>query len=409
MNSVDIAIVGAGLVGTPLAQVLSQQGWSVALLDAAGPILSGKDSDNNELTDIGGEDHAQKNNARLKQRCTALSLGTSQWLTSKGLWADIAADACAINQVHVSHKGHFGSTRLCAAELNADAVGYVVNNDTLTRTLQHQLKRSDVQLVNHARVSAVTYHDETVSVHYGDNGSHQLQTKLLIAADGVSSVIRKSAGIDTRQVDYDQFAVLGTLELGGAHHHVAYERFTPSGPLALLPRPGPFMSFVDCIEPHERETVLMMGSDEYLQRLQRRFGYRLGRFKAVGPRMVTPLVRIEACEQIAERTVLLGNAMRLLHPVGGQGYNLAMRDVAELVGLLQQNMDTDPGNASLLSQFVENRRKDQNQVVTFTDVLARGFRGEASLPAHVRAFGLISLDAVSPLRQAFARRTMGLS
>ena len=408
MNSVDIVIVGAGLVGTPLAQVLSQQGWSVALLDAAGPTAVGAETGNG-VASIADASAPASNNASLKQRCTALSLGTSQWMTSKGLWADIAADACAISQVHVSHKGYFGSTRLCAAELNCNAVGYVINNKTLTHTLHQQLQGSNVQHVNHARVSAVTYHDDVVAVHYGDNGSQQLRARLLIAADGVSSIIRKSAGIDTRQVDYDQLAVLGALELYGEHLHVAYERFTPSGPLALLPRPGPYMSFVDCIEPHERETVLMMGSNEYLLRLQHRFGYRLGRFKAVGPRTVTPLVRIEACEQVAERTVLLGNAMRLLHPVGGQGYNLAMRDVAELASLLQLSRDADPGHAALLSQFARNRQKDQNQVVTFTDVLARGFRGSASLPAHVRAFGLISLDAVSPLRQAFARRTMGIS
>lgn len=414
MNTVDIAIVGAGLVGTPLAQVLSQQGWSVALLDAAGPVSKATVAAGNGVTsnavDASAIDaSAEKNNTSLKQRCTALSLGTSQWLSSRDLWADVAADACAISQVHVSHKGYFGSTRLCAEELNAEAVGYVVNNDTLARTFQLQLKRSDVQHVHHARVSAVSYDEDVVTVHYGNDDSHQMQAKLLIAADGVSSLVRESAGIDTRQVDYDQLAVLGTIELSGEHHHVAYERFTSSGPLALLPRPGPYMSFVDCIEPHEREAVLMMGSNEYLQRLQQRFGHRLGRFKAVGPRMVTPLVRIEACEQIAERTVLLGNAMRLLHPVGGQGYNLAMRDVAQLVALLQQNTDADPGNELLLSQFVQRRQKDQNQVVTFTDVLARGFRGNASLPAHVRAFGLISLDAVSPLREAFARRTMGLS
>ena len=409
MNSVDIVIVGAGLVGTPLAQVLSQQGWSVALLDAAGPAKPDTETASDGVAAVGVASTPAGNNASLKQRCTALSLGTSQWMASKGLWTDIAPDACAIKEVHVSHKGYFGSTRLCADELNAEAVGYVVNNETLTRTLQQQLQCSEVQHVNHARVSAVTYHDDTVIVHYGDEDIDKLQTRLLIAADGVSSIIRKSAGIDTRQVDYDQLAVLGTLELCGEHHHVAYERFTPSGPLALLPRPGPFMSFVDCIEPHEREALLMMSSDEYIQRLQHRFGHRLGRFKGVGPRMVTPLVRIEACAQVAERTVLLGNAMRLLHPVGGQGYNLAMRDVAELATVLQDNIEGDPGNAALLSQFVRNRRKDQSQVVTFTDVLARGFRGHAGLPAHVRALGLVSLDAVSPLRHAFARRTMGLT
>ena len=144
-------------------------------------------------------------------------------------------------------------------------------------------------------------------------------------------------------------------------------------------------------------------------RLQSRFGYRLGRFAAVGPRFVTPLVRIEASKQCTHRTVLLGNAVRLLHPVGGQGYNLAMRDVAELAHLLQSpGKVNDPGNSQLLAEFIKRRKPDQQRVVQFTDVLARGFRGEATLPGHIRSLGLLGLDTVSPLRREFARRTMGL-
>jgi len=152
-----------------------------------------------------------------------------------------------------------------------------------------------------------------------------------------------------------------------------------------------------------------MNDEQYLARLQQRFGYRLGRFQAVGPRFQTPLVRIEATEQIAPRTLLLGNAVRLLHPVGGQGFNLAMRDVAQLVQLLDAQRQGDPGSAELLSRFVELRKRDQSQVVHFTDLLARGFRGKASLPGHVRASALLALDAVAPLRQQFARRTMGVA
>ncbi|MFK7857558.1 MAG: FAD-dependent monooxygenase [Granulosicoccus sp.] len=393
-NSVDIAIVGAGLVGTPLANVLSRQGWSVALIDAAGPREK-----NNTSPDI------QASRA-LMQRCTALSMGTRQWFESQELWAEVADDACPIKQVHVSHKGYFGSTRLQADELNVDAVGYVVSNETLNRVFLKQLADSSVQHMTGAKVSAVEYTDNVVNIQYADN---TLSARLLIAADGVSSVVRQCAGIDTRQVDYDQCAFLGTVQLQHQHGNIAYERFTDCGPLALLPRPGPYMSFVDCVDSDDREQIASMSDMDYLKRLQTRFGYRLGRFKAVGPRFVTPLVRIEATEQVAQRTVLLGNAARLLHPVGGQGYNLAMRDAAHLSRVLQQYCDADPGNADVLTQFVHARQDDQGQVVQFTDLLARGFRGKAALPAHVRALGLVTLDTFTPLRQRFARRTMGLS
>lgn len=151
----------------------------------------------------------------------------------------------------------------------------------------------------------------------------------------------------------------------------------------------------------------------YLARLQRRFGYRLGRFTAVGPRLVVPLVRIEADAQSAQRTVLLGNAARLLHPVGGQGYNLAMRDVDELTVRLGRqytsSVSDDPGEPQLLADFVAARGSDQRQIVRFTDTLARSFRGHSALPGHIRSAALLGLDTVSPLRSHFARRTMGLS
>ena len=390
MNNVDLAIVGAGLVGTPLANVLARQGWSVALLDA------GNQADRNRAG----------NAQPLTERCTALSLGSRQWLERQGLWAELAGDACAIQQVHVSHKGYFGSTRLDASELDADAVGYVLANASLNSALIEQLSHTRVQYVPDACVNSVVQCDDFVQIGFGEQ---RLNARLLIAADGVSSTVRESVGIHNKQVDYDQYAALGTVQLNRPHRHIAYERFTASGPLAFLPRPGARMSFVDCMDPADRELVSSMTDEQYLARLQQRFGYRLGRLAAVGPRLLTPLVRIEASEQVASRVVLLGNAMRLLHPVGGQGFNLALRDVAQLCNLLSKHLSGDPGEPALLNTFVRLREKDQRQVVSFTDVLARGFRGRAALPAHLRSLGLLTLDSATPLRQRFAQRTMGVS
>ena len=389
---VDIIIVGAGLVGAPLAAALNAAGWSVTLLDA-GPGVANADTESAVEA--------------LHQRCTALSLGTKQWLADQELWQLIADDACAIEHVYVTHKGYFGATRLHAHDLNAEAVGFVVNNQYFSESFLRSFIDSSVKHIVEARVTSVIHHNDHIQVRYGNESA--INAKLLIAADGVSSQVRESAGIQTQHVDYDQVAVLGTVQLKESHNGIAYERFTTSGPLAMLPRPGPYMSFVDCIEPHEQSEVEQLDDTAYLARLQSRFGYRLGRFVAVGPRFLTPLVRIEANEQIAHRTVLLGNAMRLLHPVGGQGYNLAMRDVAELVRLLgEQGESPDPGNSELLARFVEHRAADQKRVVQFTDALARGFRGKSPIFAHVRSLGLMGLDTLSPLRREFAKRTMGL-
>lgn len=400
MRSVDIAIVGAGLVGVPLALVLAQQGWQVALVDAGSkPTDDGAE---------GGDTTAgSDNNAALAQRCTALSIGTARWLAEQGVWKAVAEDACAIGRVDVTHKGYFGATRLDANELQVPAVGYVVDNREYLFKLSQRLDHPLISTLHDSRLTAVERLDGSVQLQL--DGVSALEAKLLIAADGIGSIIRESAGITTRQVDYDQAAVLGMVELGQPHGGVAFERFTPTGPLAFLPRPGQYMSFVDCIDPQSQDAVKAMSSEVYLDRLQRQFGYRLGRLRSVGPRFITPLIRIEATEQIAHRTLLLGNAARLLHPVGGQGYNLAIRDMAELSSQLSGIVNGgDPGDTELLTAFVSRRSSDQRKVVRFTDTLARGFRGKAAWPAHARSAALLGLDLLSPLRRRFAQSTMGM-
>jgi len=416
----DIVIVGAGLVGVPLAQVLAVQGWQVILLDAAGPMPASSTTTTASPSSEGlSEDvskdvskgaqalHTDAPSYELRQRCTAVSLGTRRWFERQGLWSAIADDAAAIRQVVVSHKGYFGTTRLQASEMGVDALGHVLNNRHLVDSLQPLLANAGVEQRTAARVVAVRQEDDCVQVQL-HNGS-SIKTRLLIAADGVGSVVRESVGISTTQVDYQQAAVLSMLKLADAHNDVAHERFTDSGPLALLPRKGPYMNVVDCIEPQEQAAMNELDDAAYLARLQQRFGYRLGRFEAVGPRLVLPLVRIEATAQTASRTVLLGNAMRLLHPVGGQGYNLAMRDVEVLLQLLERERGADPGDAGVLTEFAAARAPDQQRVVRFTDTLARSFRGQAALPGHVRSAALLGLDTLTPLRRRFARQSMGLS
>lgn len=403
LRNVDIAVVGAGLVGLPLAQLLAEKGWSVVLLDAGNSLLEAAPSLTASTSSDAG---AMEFSSSLAQRCTALSLGTQRWFAQHGLWAGVAEDACPIVSVNVSHKGYFGATRLNAEEMHVPAVGYVVNNADFLRAFAQRIAQTSVQYFHNARAISVERSQSGVRLQV--QGAPDIEARLLIAADGVSSLVRESAGISTTQVDYDQAAVLGMVRLSGSHDGVAYERFTASGPLAFLPRPGPFMSFVDCMDPAEQSHIEQMDDNTYLRRLQTRFGFRLGRLQAVGPRFIVPLVRIESDKQIAGRTALLGNAMRLLHPVGGQGYNLAMRDAAQLVEMLGQVGSKDPGEAELLSQWVALRVADQESTVRFTDALARGFRGKAAIPGHIRSAALLGLDLLDPLRQRFAYKTMGL-
>lgn len=385
LTVVDIAIVGGGLVGTPLAIMLAGQGWSVALIEqqSATSLASGS------------------------RGYTALSASTVNTLAIQQLWEHASSDACAIKRVHVSHKGYFGSTQIDSQQHQVDALGYVVDNANFLTSFQTVLEKSSVQRISAATVEQVQYDTASATVHYQQADQRKtLHTRLVIAVDGVSSSLRDAAGIATEHTDYDQVGILGVVKLDQSHHNVAYERFTPSGPLALLPRPGNAASFVYCINPDMQDRLNVLSDDAFRETLQAAFGYRLGKFQSVGKRVFVPLVRIEAKQQVGQRLLLMGNALRLLHPVAGQGYNLAIRDAQ---ALLHDLSDTgiDPGSSELLQQFSDSRKKDHQQVVRMTDLLARTFRGSASIPAHIRALGLLGLDRVPPLRDRFTQRSMG--
>jgi len=381
----DIAIVGGGLVGTPLAIMLSRLGWSVAML----------------------EQQVKSETTPQSKGFTALSDATVGVLNTHQLWQQDNADACAIREVHVSHKGYFGSTHINCDQHAVDALGYVVDNALFLNSFQSALNESEVKQLSGACVSRVEYEQDSASVQYTvKDNAHRLRCKLVVAVDGVSSSIRDAAGIATRQTDYDQVGVLGVVQLSQAHHEVAYERFTSSGPLALLPLPDDRAGFVYCINPDMQASLSAMSEAEFLAHIQSAFGYRLGQFVHASERLFVPLVRIEAVQQQAHRLLLMGNAMRLLHPVAGQGYNLAMRDVAQLLEMLD-NTNLDPGDSALLQTYANSRLDDHRQVVRMTDLLARAFRGKASVPAHVRALGLLGLDCAPVLRNRFALRSMG--
>lgn len=385
ISNVDIAIVGGGLVGTPLAIMLAGRGWSVALIEqqSVAPAALGS------------------------RGYTALSASTVTTLTEQQLWEHALSDACAIKRVHVSHKGYFGSTQIDSEQHQVDALGYVVDNARFLASFQTALEQSSVQRFSGATVEQVEYDTASATVHYQqDNQKHTLQARLVIAVDGVSSNLRDAAGIATEHTDYDQVGILGVVALDRSHNNIAYERFTPSGPLALLPRPDNTASFVYCINPDMQDHLSAMSDDAFLEALQTAFGYRLGQFKSVSKRMFVPLVRIEAKQQVGQRLLLMGNALRLLHPVAGQGYNLAMRDAQGLLNELG-DISIDPGSSTLLNRFAGSRQKDHQQVVRMTDLLARTFRGSASIPAHLRALGLLGLDRVPPLRDKFTQRSMG--
>lgn len=381
----DVLIVGGGMVGASLAIALRNSGLRLGLIEAQ-PLSS-------------------NSQPSFDDRGIALSFGSQRIYQSMGLWPDIAPFATAIKHIHISDRGRFGVTRLSAEAQRVPALGQVLTARELGQTLNQHLQRIDsLQLLCPATVTALSQHPNHVDVQL-DNG-HSVQTRLLVAADGRSSTIRQLLGLDAWQQQYDQVAVTANISTDKAHQGLAYERFTDTGPMALLPMSDKRSSLVWTVRAGQEHELLEASDNEFLSRLQQRFGYRAGRFIRVGQRHSHPLSLMQSDMPVQDRIVFIGNAAHSLHPIAGQGFNLGLRDVAVLADVLHDADDC--GAMSLLHRYQQWRQQDQDQVVKATDNLVKLFSNDVSLLGHLRGAGLALLDALPPLKQKLADRSMGL-
>ena len=267
-----------------------------------------------------------------------------------GLWDEIEAAATPIRSIHVSEKGRFGFAHIDADEQGVEALGYVVINRVLGGVLQAALdQQENIDVLCPARISAVKSDDEKSVVCVDQGGSNrELSCRLLVAADGERSSVRDMLGISATCSDYGQHAVVGNVLPEKAPANRAYERFTESGPLAMLPIADDRAAFVWIVQSSEVEKILALDDTSFTAKLQESFGLRLGRFSKVGARAAYPLGLSKANGLIVRRGVLIGNAAHGLHPVAAQGFNLGLRDVAALSDCIadtRSNGVVDPGNA----------------------------------------------------------------
>jgi 2-octaprenyl-6-methoxyphenol hydroxylase len=388
----DIAIVGGGLAGATLACALGASRYRVALLEAQAA----------DQVDRPGYD----------ERTVALAFGSRRILEGLSLWSAIAHAAIPIKTIHVSERGRFGATRLRHAEEGVEALGYVVPNRQIARALHARVAaQQNVQVVAPARVAEVMPRASHVSLAFTAEPESELQSlrcRLLVAADGADSVVRRCLEIGLSVNDYAQTAIVANVTPSRHHGFTAFERFTETGPLALLPMSEERCSLIWTHAPRAASIALRWSDSEFLDALQACFGYRLGRLQQVGKRQAYPLKLSVAREFVRPRVALIGNAAHTLHPVAGQGFNLALRDVAQLVELLMRPSIDDPGDDATLRRYADFRRADVRRTVRFTDTLARAFINPFKPIAYARAAGLLTLDCVPPLRHALARQTMGL-
>ncbi|WP_410505411.1 2-octaprenyl-6-methoxyphenyl hydroxylase [Halomonas sp. ANAO-440] len=395
-RNVDIAIVGGGLVGASLACALAplieRHGLRVAVIEAA-PMLDAVSAPWQPSFDA---------------RSSAIAQGSAQRFRDMGLWPAMAEQAASISRIHVSERGRLGVTRLLAEELGQTALGYVVPNAWMGRVLHHRL--AELPLAWHCPASVERIEPESEGYCLTLSDDSELVAGLTVLADGGRSGLKERMGIGSDEVPYDQVALIANVEMSQPHGGTAYERFTREGPIALLPLPGQQMALIWTHEAGREGPRLALGEGDFLAELQRAFGDRAGRFRRVGSRHAYPLSLVTAREAIRPGLAVLGNAAHSLHPVAGQGFNLALRGVTDLVAALELALDNGEavGGMLTLRDFEARRIVDRHNVVRFSDGLVRLFGIDNTPLSHLRAAGLVGLNLVGPLRRGLARRAMGL-
>ena len=383
-GSFDIAIVGGGMVGASLAAALANLEVTTALIEAV--------------------PHDAASQPSFDERTTALSNGSRRILETLGVWPAVAREATPIAKVHVSDQGHFGFARIDAAEQGLASLGHVVPNRALGAALWAALSaRTDVRVFCPARVDRVEVRKDSVEL---DLAQTSIDARLVVAADGADSAVRRAFGVEADVRDYHQTAVITTVLPARFHDHVAYERFTASGPLALLPLSDGRCSLVLTLTRAMAEAAMRWTDEEFLAEVQRRFGFRLGRFLKVGRRAAYPLALSRARATSAGRCAIVGNAAQGLHPVAGMGFNLGLRDAASLAELVAEHR-SDLGGAAFASAYDAWRAADRREIIGFTDGLIRLFGAPWGPVRHLRNLGLLAFDLLPPAKAALSSLSTG--
>ncbi len=389
---VDIAIIGGGLVGASLAVALAPLKLRVLLIESQTPPASKPSWD---------------------ERCIALNAASQRIVEGLGLWTALSAEAEPIRSTHISERGRFGVARFTAEEAGLPALGYNVPLRAIGATFAAPLPDIEgLQLLAPARLQRLQLGDsEAVLGITSADGEREVRASLVVAADGARSTVRELLGIGAESRDYRQSAIVTAVRPKRAHAGVAYERFLPTGPIALLPKPddefGHACSLVWTLPSELHREVLALDEASFIARAQDAFGERLGPFRALGKRMAYPLERVMSERLSAPRVLLVGNAAQSLHPVAAQGFNLGLRDVATLAETLTEASGGDPGSPELLARYQSRRERDRARVADFTDGLVRLFSNAVPGLRGLRHLGLLMLDLTPPLRQAVLEQNLG--
>lgn len=402
----DLVIAGGGLAGATLALAVAR-----ALPELRVTVV--------ETYPLASDAPPEQYQPSYDARSTALAWGSRLIYQDLGLWSELARQATPIRHIHVSDRGHFGATRLDAREHHQDALGYVVDNRWLGLCLVAELRRlPNLSWRAPAKVTGLTRLPGAVSVSLeeGEQGdATSVSAQCLVVADGGRSGLREKLGFRVERQDYGQHALIANVSTSHPHDFVAYERFTDAGPMALLPLGGPDRAgtgsaLVWTLSEERLQALLACSDEEKCRRLQDRFGWRLGRFTRIGECGHYPLVLHTVAEMVQPGAVLVGNAAHTLHPVAGQGFNLALRGLMTLTEAFREahGQGRSLGDLGTLRRYQDSHRSDWQRTVRFSDSLIQLFGSSTAAVTAARDLGLVGLDLMPAARRWFARQAMGL-
>jgi 2-octaprenyl-6-methoxyphenol hydroxylase len=386
-NDFDIIIIGGGLIGTSLALALKNQPLRIAIVEAT-----------------------VKN--KVDNRAIALSLASQRIFSTLNVWPKLAHYATPIKHIHVSDQGHFGATRFHASQHDVSAFGYLIPAQTLAAALHDEVSQlTNVTLLAPAQLKNIHQADQLSVDIQLKNELKNITAKLIVGADGTHSLVRKLNNIGLKNWNYAQQAIVTTVHLKDQHAFTAYERFTPEGPLALLPYAERQCAVIWTVSNIHAQHLMQLDEGQFCQHLQHYFGYRLGRFLSVEPRHTYSLNLTQAQTTVVPGCVLIGNAAQTLHPIAAQGFNLGLRDVASLAQIIVEGIrqQKNPGDIAQLQRYAEWRKQDQTQTLALTHNLVRLFSNNQYPLTLLRDLGLIALDNIPFAKRLFAQKSMGLN